>query len=79
MTEHVGYEKHDPEGPRNGNSRNGTRSETVSTAIGPVDSSLRVDHSRGSPISNPVNPVSTTREPHSLGTVAVPSRFSTAH
>lgn len=37
MTEHVGYEKHDPAGRGTGNSRNGTRSKTVITEIGPVD------------------------------------------
>ncbi|MFJ4651024.1 IS256 family transposase [Nocardia sp. NPDC088792] len=37
MTEHVGYEKHDPAGRGSGNSRNGTRSKTVVTEIGPVE------------------------------------------
>ncbi|WP_280262457.1 IS256 family transposase [Nocardia abscessus] len=37
MTEHVGYEKHDPAGRGTGNSRNGTRSKTVLTEIGPVE------------------------------------------
>ncbi|PXX60344.1 mutator family transposase [Nocardia tenerifensis] len=36
MTEHVGYEKHDPVGRGTPNSRNGTRSKTVVTEIGPV-------------------------------------------
>lgn len=36
MTQHVGYEKHDPEGRDGGNSRNGTRAKTVVTEIGPV-------------------------------------------
>lgn len=36
MSEHVGYEKHDPAGHGTGNSRNGTRSKTVVTEIGPV-------------------------------------------
>lgn len=36
MTEHVGYEPHDPAGHHSGNSRNGTRSKTVLTDIGPV-------------------------------------------
>jgi hypothetical protein len=36
MTEHVGYEEHDPAGRGTGNSRNGTRS-TVLTEIGPVE------------------------------------------
>ena len=36
MTEHLGYELHDPAGHHSGNSRNGTRSKTVITEIGPV-------------------------------------------
>ena len=36
MTEHLGYDKHDPMGRNGGNSRNGTRSKTVLTEIGPV-------------------------------------------
>ncbi len=37
MTEHLGYEKHDVAGRGSGNSRNGTRSKTVLTEIGPVE------------------------------------------
>jgi hypothetical protein len=37
MTEHLGYDKHDPVGRGSGNSRNGTRAKTVLTEIGPVD------------------------------------------
>jgi putative transposase len=37
MTEHVGYEPHDPAGHHSGNSRNGTRTKTVLTDIGPVE------------------------------------------
>jgi transposase-like protein len=36
MTEHLGYDKHDPAGRTGGNSRNGSRSKTVLTEIGPV-------------------------------------------
>ncbi|MFE1328399.1 transposase, partial [Streptomyces sp. NPDC058741] len=36
ITDHVGYEKHDPAGAGSGNSRNGARSKTVLTDIGPV-------------------------------------------
>ena len=37
MTEHLGYDKHDPAGRERGsNSRNGTRSKTVLTDVGPV-------------------------------------------
>ncbi len=37
MTEHLGYEPHDPAGHHSGNSRNGTRTKTVLTEIGPVE------------------------------------------
>ena len=37
MTEHLGYDKHDAAGRGSGNSRNGTRSKTVITEIGPVE------------------------------------------
>jgi putative transposase len=36
MAEHLGYDKHDPVGRNRGNSRNGVRSKTVLTEIGPV-------------------------------------------
>jgi putative transposase len=37
MAEHLGYDKHDPVGRNLGNSRNGVRSKTVLTEIGPVE------------------------------------------
>jgi putative transposase len=37
MSEHLGYERHDPAGHNSGNSRNGTRSKTVITEVGPVE------------------------------------------
>ena len=37
ITEHLGYDKHDPAGRGSGNSRNGTRAKTVLTEIGPVE------------------------------------------
>jgi transposase-like protein len=37
ITDHLGYDKHDPAGKDGGNSRNGTRSKTVLTDIGPVE------------------------------------------
>lgn len=37
LTEHVGYDAHDPVGRGSGNSRNGARSKTVLTEIGPVE------------------------------------------
>jgi transposase-like protein len=37
MGEHLGYDKHAPEGRDGGNSRDGTRSKTVLTEVGPVE------------------------------------------
>lgn len=37
ITDHLGYESHDPAGHNSGNSRNGRRSKTVITDIGPVE------------------------------------------
>jgi putative transposase len=37
MSEHLGYDRHDPAGRNSGNSRNGTRAKTVLTEIGPVE------------------------------------------
>ena len=37
MSEHLGYDKHDAVGRDGGNSRNGTRTKTVLTEIGPVE------------------------------------------
>lgn len=43
ITGHLGYEKHDPAGRDSGNSRNGTRSKTVLTDVGPVEISVPRD------------------------------------
>ncbi len=37
ITDHLGYDKHDPAGRNTGNSRNGTRTKTVITDVGPVE------------------------------------------
>lgn len=37
ITDHLGYDKHDPAGRNGGNSRNGTRSKTVLGDVGPVE------------------------------------------
>ena len=37
MSEHLGYDKHDPAGRTGGNSRNGTRTKTMLTEIGEVE------------------------------------------
>ncbi|MFJ8406433.1 transposase, partial [Streptomyces microflavus] len=36
ITDHLGYDKHDPAGKNGRNSRNGTRAKTVLTDVGPV-------------------------------------------
>ncbi|MGP4052179.1 IS256 family transposase [Streptomyces sp. 2A115] len=43
ITDHVGYEKHDPAAKNNGNSRNGTRAKTVLTDVGPVEVRVQRD------------------------------------
>src|SRR3954469_13440408 len=40
ITDHLGYEKHDPAGKDGGNSRNGTRAKTVRTDVAPVKLSV---------------------------------------
>jgi putative transposase len=37
MSEHLGYDRHEPAGRNTGNSRNGTRSKKVLTDVGPVE------------------------------------------
>jgi transposase-like protein len=37
ITDHVGYDKHDPAGRGSGNTRNGSRNKTVLTDVGPVE------------------------------------------
>src|SRR3954451_1862422 len=37
MSEHLGYDKHAPEGRNRANSRNGSRAKTVLTELGPVE------------------------------------------
>jgi transposase-like protein len=37
LSEHLGYDKHDPVGRGSGNSRNGTRAKQVLTELGPVE------------------------------------------
>lgn len=43
LTDHLGYDKHDPAGNGSGNSRNGTRVKTVTTEVGPVEISVPRD------------------------------------
>ncbi|MFI8392226.1 transposase [Streptomyces sp. NPDC085540] len=37
ITDHLGYDKHDPAGKNGGNSRNRTRAKTVLTDVGPAE------------------------------------------
>lgn len=37
MTEHLGYEKHDPEGRHSGNSRNGNSSKSLKSDFGKIE------------------------------------------
>jgi putative transposase len=37
LTDHLGYDRHDPAGANSGNSRNGARAKTVLTDVGPVE------------------------------------------
>src|SRR3954447_635728 len=37
LTDHLGYDRHDPAGQNSGNSRNGHRPKTVLTDVGPVE------------------------------------------
>ncbi|MEV0202378.1 IS256 family transposase [Nonomuraea sp. NPDC050691] len=43
LTDHLGYDKHDPAGRGAGNSRNGSRAKTVLTDVGPVEISVPRD------------------------------------
>lgn len=46
MTDHFGYERHDPAGRDGGNSRNGTRAKSVITDVGPVELDVPRDRDR---------------------------------
>ena len=37
LTEHLGYDRHSPDGRNTGNSRNGRYPKTVTTEVGPVE------------------------------------------
>jgi len=43
MSENLGYDKHDPAGRNRANSRNGIRTKTVLTEVGPVDIEVPLD------------------------------------
>ena len=64
MTDHLGYDKHDPGGRGSGNSRNGTRSKTVLTDnVGPLE--IDVPRARDSTF----NPVIVAKRQRRLGGV----------
>jgi Transposase, Mutator family len=44
LTDHLGYDRHDAAGRDGGNSRNGHRSKTVLTEVGPVEIEVPRDH-----------------------------------
>ncbi|MDA3642198.1 transposase, partial [Mycobacterium xenopi] len=43
LDDHLGYAKHDPAGRDGGNSRNGARTKTVLTDVGPVEVAMPRD------------------------------------
>ena len=47
MSSHLGYDKHAVEGRNGGNSRNGTRTKTVITEVGPMDLEVPRDRDPG--------------------------------
>ena len=51
MSEHLGYAKHDPLGRNHGKSRNGVRSKTVLTEIGPVEIDVPRDTDASLPVA----------------------------
>lgn len=59
LTDHLGYEPHDPAGRGSGNSRNGTTSKTVLTDLGAVD--LSVPRDRAGTFDPKIVPKGTTR------------------
>jgi len=59
LTDHLGYEKHDPGGRGSGNSRNGTTPKVVLTDVGAVD--LEVPRDRNGEFEPKIVPKGTTR------------------
>src|SRR5919112_1376429 len=47
VTDHLGYDRHDPAGANSGNSRNGARGKTVLTDVGPVEVAVPRDRQGG--------------------------------
>lgn len=59
LTDHLGYERHDPAGRGSGNSRNGTTPKTVLTDVGAID--LEVPRDRNGDFEPRIVPKGTTR------------------
>ncbi len=57
LTQHLGYDKHDPAGRGSGNSRNGTTGKTVSTEVGDV--TLEQPRDRNSSFASALLPIGT--------------------
>jgi putative transposase len=51
LTEHLGYEKGDPDGRGSGNSRNGTSSKTILTEDGEIEIAVPHDRAGASSLS----------------------------
>lgn len=47
ITDHLGYDKHERNGGETGNTRNGSRSKTVITDVGPIEISVPRDRDGG--------------------------------
>jgi putative transposase len=56
MTQHLGYEKHDPAGRGSGNSRNGTSPKTVLTDPGAVTVAVSRENGSTSPFTPAAGP-----------------------
>lgn len=59
LTEHLGYERHSPEGYGSGNSRNGSYPKTLGTEIGPVE--VRLPRDRAGSFDPQLVPTGTRR------------------
>ena len=56
MTDHLGYEKHDPAGHNSGNSRNGVTTKTLKGDFGEVPLETPLNRGQGGPTIGSVNP-----------------------
>lgn len=63
MTEHLGYEKHSPEGDNTGNSRNGKNSKSVRSSQGEIE--LKIPRDR----NGQFNPIAIPKHQRTLGDI----------